>query len=324
MSNNQILKLRRSAVPGKVPSTSSLDFGELALNTHDGYVFIKKSGSNGEEIVVVGAGSSGSFSGSFFGTSSWARNSLTASFAPLYLPLTGGTINGNLIINGTASISYLTVLYETASVIYSSGSNQFGDAADDIQTLYGTIIVPTGSLTVSGSITSTRGFSGSLNGTSSWASSSISSSYSLSSSFASSGRGVFSGSISGSFFGNGAGLTNISASSVVGLNLSSIGSGSVTASTDPAYGFRVNSNSQFTGSVLVTGSLGVIGPVNISGSSGSVLSANVDTITYTGSIYQTGSYLLTGVLSVIGGITGSLFGTSSYSFTASFIDGGFY
>lgn len=57
MSNNQILKLRRSAVPGKVPPTSSLDFGELAINTYDGKVFIKKSGSLGEEVIPVGSNS---------------------------------------------------------------------------------------------------------------------------------------------------------------------------------------------------------------------------------------------------------------------------
>ena len=52
---NQFLKLRRSAVPGRIPSTSSLDFGEIALNTYDGLAFIKKSGSAGEEIVAIGA-----------------------------------------------------------------------------------------------------------------------------------------------------------------------------------------------------------------------------------------------------------------------------
>jgi hypothetical protein len=55
--SNQYLKLRRSAVPGKVPTTSSIDFGEIALNTYDGLAFMKKSGSNGEEIVTLGAGS---------------------------------------------------------------------------------------------------------------------------------------------------------------------------------------------------------------------------------------------------------------------------
>jgi hypothetical protein len=51
---SQIIKLRRSAVPGRVPSTGSLDFGELAINTFDGKVFLKKSGSAGEEVIEVG------------------------------------------------------------------------------------------------------------------------------------------------------------------------------------------------------------------------------------------------------------------------------
>jgi hypothetical protein len=78
---NQFLKLRRSAVPGRIPSTSSLEFGEIALNTYDGLAFIKKSGSAGEEIVTIGS-TSNSFTGSLFGTASWAINAITASFTP--------------------------------------------------------------------------------------------------------------------------------------------------------------------------------------------------------------------------------------------------
>jgi len=62
--SNQYLKLRRSAIPGKVPETSSIDFGEIALNTYDGLAFIKKSGSLGEEIVTIGSGTSTNISGS--------------------------------------------------------------------------------------------------------------------------------------------------------------------------------------------------------------------------------------------------------------------
>lgn len=86
--SNQYLKLRRSAVPGRIPTTESIDFGEIALNTYDGLAFMKKSGSNGIEIVPIGF-NSGSFSGSFLGnftgslqgTSSWAKNVISASHA---------------------------------------------------------------------------------------------------------------------------------------------------------------------------------------------------------------------------------------------------
>ena len=67
--------------------------------------------------------------------------------------------------------------------------------------------------------------------------------------------GVGSGSFSGSFFGNGSGLTNISASNIVGLNLSQIASGSYTASISPNNGFVVNTSASFTGSLDVSGNI---------------------------------------------------------------------
>ncbi len=36
------IKLKRSAQPGKIPTTTQLDLGELAINTYDGNIFIKK------------------------------------------------------------------------------------------------------------------------------------------------------------------------------------------------------------------------------------------------------------------------------------------
>ncbi len=59
MSQNSLIKLKRSSVPGRVPSTSSLDLGEIAINTFDGCLFFKKDGTNGEEIVTVCSGGSG-------------------------------------------------------------------------------------------------------------------------------------------------------------------------------------------------------------------------------------------------------------------------
>ncbi len=52
-------------------------------------------------------------------------------------------------------VVYVNTVYETASVIYSSGSNQFGDASDDVQTLYGTVVLPNGPLSITGSLRST-------------------------------------------------------------------------------------------------------------------------------------------------------------------------
>lgn len=57
MSTN--IKLKRSSVAGKVPTTAQLDLGELAINTNDGAIFLKKeffspsANTNLEEIVKI-------------------------------------------------------------------------------------------------------------------------------------------------------------------------------------------------------------------------------------------------------------------------------
>jgi hypothetical protein len=47
------IKLRRSAVPSKVPTTEQLALGEIALNTYDGKIFIKKD-DGVESVISIG------------------------------------------------------------------------------------------------------------------------------------------------------------------------------------------------------------------------------------------------------------------------------
>lgn len=63
------------------------------------------------------------------------------------------------------------------------------------------------------------------------------------------------GSISGSFTGSGQGLYNIPASGITGLQLNQIGDGSATASISQAGGFKVNTNTEITGALVVTGNI---------------------------------------------------------------------
>jgi hypothetical protein len=51
------IKLRRSAVPGRVPTTSQLELGEIAINTADGKLYFKKYDpvANTESIIDVSA-----------------------------------------------------------------------------------------------------------------------------------------------------------------------------------------------------------------------------------------------------------------------------
>jgi hypothetical protein len=52
MANTIILK--RSATPGKVPTASQLALGEIAINTHDGLLYIKKDDGVSPSVVQIG------------------------------------------------------------------------------------------------------------------------------------------------------------------------------------------------------------------------------------------------------------------------------
>jgi hypothetical protein len=54
-----ILKLKKSSVVGKVPLTTDLDFGELALNYADGKLYYKKSNGTTIDAFQAGASSGG-------------------------------------------------------------------------------------------------------------------------------------------------------------------------------------------------------------------------------------------------------------------------
>ena len=55
----QTIKLRRSATAGATPTTSQLELGEVAINTYDGKMYIKKSVGGTDSIVEISGGDSG-------------------------------------------------------------------------------------------------------------------------------------------------------------------------------------------------------------------------------------------------------------------------
>ena len=159
----------------------------------------------------------------------------------------------------------------------------------------------TGSIFVSGSLISTS-FTGSLQGTSSWANNAITASYALnalSASFALTASFVQNAqtasyilnAVSSSFATSASFASTVPASGVIGLNLSQIATGSVTASVSPTQ-FTVTSASITEFAVRGTG-------VTI----GNIVT---DTHTVTGSLNISGSVTATN-------FTGSLFGTSSWA-----------
>ena len=53
------IKVKRSAVAAKVPTTTDLELGEIAVNTYDGKMYIKKDDGT-ESVVQIGGGGAGS------------------------------------------------------------------------------------------------------------------------------------------------------------------------------------------------------------------------------------------------------------------------
>jgi hypothetical protein len=53
------IKIKRSAVEGKAPTTGDLDLGELALNTYDGKLYTKKDNGTASIVELSGGGSGG-------------------------------------------------------------------------------------------------------------------------------------------------------------------------------------------------------------------------------------------------------------------------
>jgi hypothetical protein len=146
-----IVQLKRSALSGKVPGTGSLNLGELAVNTYDGKIYFKKSGSieSVESVVTTNSVITGSI-----------RLEGTASFGSLQVNDTLTVNHGISVISGSLGItSDLTVLGSinarqfnisviSSSVLFESGSSKFGNTSDDTHSF-------TGSVQVTGSVTAT-------------------------------------------------------------------------------------------------------------------------------------------------------------------------
>jgi hypothetical protein len=136
----------------------------------------------------------------------WKKLIVSGSDAHLSSLDISGALTASSAYLTSASIGHLQTIYETASVIYSSGSTKFGDTPDDTHEITGSLLVNgsiTGDLTGTSSYAITASHALNVPDTASHALTSVTSSYST---FASSGDGVFNGSFSGSFVGDASNL----------------------------------------------------------------------------------------------------------------------
>jgi hypothetical protein len=117
--NKTIILQRRSATSGSNPTTSTLQVGEIALNTYDGTAFIHKSGSaeSIEQIVVANSTTIGSIT-----------LTETGSFGELVVTndvnIAGGVyVTGDIVGNGDIDIAgAVSASIVSASIFYGDGS----------------------------------------------------------------------------------------------------------------------------------------------------------------------------------------------------------
>jgi hypothetical protein len=179
-----IVQLKRSALTGKVPGTGSLNLGELALNTYDGKIFFRRSGStdtvqevittnvlNTGSVTITGTLTAGSIVGSISASNGVVSgssqvigilsslNSYTSSINvwSSSLATTGSntfvgtqTFNNDVTILGAVNARQFNISVISSSVLFESGSSRFGNSSDDTHQFTGSVQV-TGSLYVNGS-----------------------------------------------------------------------------------------------------------------------------------------------------------------------------
>jgi hypothetical protein len=129
------IKLKRSSVPGNIPTIAQLELGEIALNTYDGKAYFKKQVGVSQSIVELTSAGSASISASYAtyaataGTSSYA---ITASYvmnggggglSALYIQDEGTTQGTASYINFVGAGVTATVTSGTASISINGGGS---------------------------------------------------------------------------------------------------------------------------------------------------------------------------------------------------------
>lgn len=139
----QQIKLKRSAIAGKVPLTSSLDTGELAINTADGKLYFKRDDDSIQTIVTTNALVTGSLN---------INGPVTASF----FKGDGSAITGVVSSSYALTASYVNPLRQTVEItgsfLVSGSTTQVGN-----NTLLGNTTL-SGSVIISGSANASANF----------------------------------------------------------------------------------------------------------------------------------------------------------------------
>ena len=239
-SNTSISASHALNADSAISSSYSVSSSYSSTATSASYATTASYAENATNAISSSYAATASSADSFF-----VRNNITAS---------------NILASGTVTAQTLVVQTITSSVVYSSGSNIFGNSLSDTQILTGSVTV-TGSLSVNNSAVILSNQTSSM--------SVLSSSYAFnadlldgkdSSTFATTGSNIFVGNqtVTGSLFTSGS-------NTLIG-NTSLTGSLNVSGSTVQIGNNTLTGNTQLTGSIGVSGSQTFVGNQTLTGS----------------------------------------------------------
>ena len=135
-----LIKLKRSAVAGKIPTTANLELGELAINTADGKIYIKQETGGVESIVEFSADANDLLTliKTVDGTGSGLDADLLdgISSAQFLRSDEDDTFDGNLVVSGNLTVSGNTTYVNTETIqlsdnIITLNANEAGTPSQD-------------------------------------------------------------------------------------------------------------------------------------------------------------------------------------------------
>ena len=129
------IQIRRSSVPEKIPTTSQLSLGEIAINTYDGILYIKKDVNGAQSIVSLGSrglqGTTGTSIQGTTGTSIQGIQGIQGTTGTSIQGITGTSVQG---IQGTTGTSIQGI----QGIQGTTGTSIQGTAGTSVQGIQGT------------------------------------------------------------------------------------------------------------------------------------------------------------------------------------------
>jgi hypothetical protein len=103
-----VVKFKRSAVAGKIPATTDLQLGELALNTYDGRLYLKKSVSSVETVVTLQPFPDGGTNGQLLQTDAYGNLSWVTAGAATAVSYNSQSLNSAQQAQARSNISAIS------------------------------------------------------------------------------------------------------------------------------------------------------------------------------------------------------------------------